>query len=112
MNNENKSKKQLVTDLEETSRRVSELEESDTKLKHAEKTLEEVEQKLQLLVDHTFDWEYWIDHNGEYIYLSPSCEQITGYTPEEFISNPSLLNELVKPDYAENVRRHYEDENN
>ena len=112
MNNENKSKKQLVTDLEETSRRVSELEESDTKLKHAEKTLGEIEQKFQLLVDHTFDWEYWIDQNGEYVYLSPSCERITGYTPEEFISNPSLLNELVQPDYAENVRRHYKDENN
>jgi len=112
MNNENKSKKQLVTDLEETSRRVSELEESDTKLKHAEKTLGEIEQKFQLLVDHTFDWEYWIDKNGNYIYLSPSCERITGYTPEEFISNPMLLYELVKPDYAEKVRQHYEDENN
>ncbi len=57
MNNENITKEQLMNELAETSRRVSELEESDTKLKHAEKTLGEIEQKFQLLVDHTFDWE-------------------------------------------------------
>lgn len=74
--------------------------------------LQENELKFRLLADHTYDWEYWINPEGDYIYLSPSCERITGYSPEEFTSNPKLLFDIVRPDYVEKVCQHYRDENN
>ncbi len=80
--------------------------------KQAEIELQEKELKLRLLADYAYDWEYWLGVDGNYIYISPSCERITGYKPEEFISNPELLFKIVRPDYAEKAHNHYYDENN
>ena len=74
------------------------------------KNLEESELKFRLLADYTLDWEYWVDPDGKFIYLSPSCQQITGYSPEEIISDPQLIFKMVKPDYMEKVHHHYFDE--
>ncbi len=81
-----------------------------TKQKKAEKTLQESELKFRLLADYTYDWEYWIDLDGNYTYLSPSCERISGYTKEEFISDPELLFKIVLPEYKEEVLHHYKNE--
>ena len=77
-----------------------------------EKALKDNELKLRLLADYTYDWEYWIDTNRNYIYQSPSCKRITGYIPEDFTINPNLLFEIVKPEYKEIVYKHYHDEEN
>ena len=66
--------------------------------KRAEHALRESEQKFRTLVDWTYDWEKWIDPQGNIVYTSPSCERITGCRPEEFISNPHLLSDIVHPD--------------
>ena len=83
-----------------------------TDRKRAETKLKESEIKFRLLADYTYDWEYWIDPKGKYLYLSPSCERITGYSPEEFMTNPQLFYEIVHPDYLEMLHQHYTDENN
>ena len=70
------------------------------------------ELRFRMLSEYTYDWEYWINPDGKYIYLSPSCERIAGYSPEEFISNPKLLFDMIRPDHAEKFHQHYEDENN
>lgn len=82
-----------------------------TEHKTAEENLRLSEQKFRLLADHTFDWEYWINPNGNYIYISPSCKRITGYLPEEFEANPQLLFDIVHPDDKKFVHNHYHDEN-
>jgi len=66
--------------------------------KRAEDALRASEEKFRTLVDWTYDWEKWVDPQGEIIYTSPSCERITGYSAEEFISNPYLLAGIVHPD--------------
>ncbi|NQU84876.1 MAG: PAS domain S-box protein [Mariniphaga sp.] len=78
-----------------------------TERRKAEKNLKESELKFRLLAEFTYDWEYWIDQDGKYIYLSPSCERITGYSPKDFYNNPELLFDLVHPDYAKKVYSHY-----
>ena len=83
-----------------------------TERRKVEADLRQSERKFRLLADHTYDWEYWIDLDGNYVYLSPSCERITGYSPEEFISDPKLFYKIVKPNYTEKVHRHYTDKNN
>jgi len=83
-----------------------------TERKQAAETLENSELKFRLLADYTYDWIYWIGLDGIYIYLSPSCKRITGYGPEEFISNPELFHEIIRHDYADKVHQHIKDESN
>ena len=66
--------------------------------KQAEDALRESEQKFRTLVTWTYDWEQWVDPQGNIVYTSPSCERISGYRPEDFITNPNLLMEVVHPE--------------
>ncbi len=68
------------------------------------------ESKYRILADNTFDWEYWIDPEGNYKYLSAACERITGYSQKEFIKNPHLLFDIVHSDFKEKIHKHYQHE--
>ena len=79
-----------------------------TEKKSAEKALADSELKFRTLADFTYDWEYWARPDGEFIYISPSCEQITGYTPEEFYRDRTLLSRIVYPDDQGIFTKHLE----
>lgn len=64
------------------------------------------EEKFRTMSNFTYDWEYWVSPNGEILYTSPSCERITGYTPEEFIQNPNLPLEITFADDYEKFKHH------
>lgn len=66
--------------------------------KHLQKVQQATEERYRKVADFTYDWEYWIDPQGEYIYVSPSCERITGYGADEFTRNPGLLIEIMHPE--------------
>ena len=66
--------------------------------KQAEEALMKSEERFRTVADFTYDWEYWVAPDGHYVYVSPSCERITGYTPDEFINDPGLLEKIVHPD--------------
>ena len=68
------------------------------------------EERFRLLADYTYDWEYWINPDGWYDYISPSVERITGYPAQEFMSRPDLLFEIIHPDYAEIIKTHLQEE--
>jgi PAS domain S-box-containing protein len=70
-------------------------------------SLRESEEKYRTLADFTYDWEYWIDPDGRYLYVSPACERITGYRPDEFMANPDLLLNLVHPEDRDRVATHH-----
>lgn len=53
------------------------------------------EEKHRTVADNTYDCEYWIDADGSLVYISPSCERMTGYRPEDFMNNPDLLLDIV-----------------
>ena len=59
-----------------------------------EEALRSSEEKYRLISDNTDDWIYWIAPDGNLVYISPSCEKVTGYSPEEFINQPELLEEI------------------
>ena len=56
------------------------------------------ETKYRIVADNTFDWEFWRDPQGEYIYSSPSCRKITGYGPEDFSRDQNFLLGIMHPD--------------
>jgi hypothetical protein len=74
--------------------------------KQAEKALQRSEEKYQTVADFTYDWEEWIDPYGKYVYVSPSCERITGYRVAEFVSDPDLLMRITHPDDRNLVQEH------
>ena len=79
-----------------------------TERKLIEKALADSMEKYRIVADKTFDWEFWIGPDRQFIYCSPSCERITGHSPESFLSVPDLLRIIVHPDdqeaYASHVR--------
>ncbi len=74
----------------------------------------EVEQLLEQLkffrdfADNSSDWESVISENGEFLYTSPSCFDITGYTPEEYYSDPELKFKIIHPNDLPKVKEHYQ----
>ena len=70
----------------------------NTERKQAEESLRESEEQFRTVADFTYDWEYWIAPDGRYLYVSPSCERITGYNSDEFLNDPGLLEKIVHPD--------------
>jgi PAS domain S-box-containing protein len=55
------------------------------------------EEKFRIVADSTFDWEEWQGPDGEIIYISPSCERITGYPPQTFVMNSNFLASIIHP---------------
>ena len=74
--------------------------------KRAEIILRDSEEKFRTLADWTYDWELWVDSGGHFVYISPSCEQASGYRPEEFILDPSLSTRIVHPDDRKLYEQH------
>jgi PAS domain S-box-containing protein len=60
-----------------------------------EKKLREERERFRIVADYTLDWEYWWSPTEGYLYVSPSCRTITGYSVEEFVGNPLIMEDIV-----------------
>ncbi len=74
----------------------------------SEESLIRTEEKFHTIVDYSHEWIYWIDQNGTVLYTTPSCEDVTGYTPEEFSRDPNLVDRIIHPDDQDRWARHQE----
>jgi sigma-B regulation protein RsbU (phosphoserine phosphatase) len=66
--------------------------------RRAESELQRAALKYRIVADNTYNWEFWLDPEGHFLYTSPSCQQITGRDAEEFHTNPQLMAEMIHPD--------------
>jgi PAS domain S-box-containing protein len=82
------------------------VKEDITERKLYEKVLQVSEKKYRVIADNTYNWEFWSDTEDKFIYCSPSCLRVTGYTAKEFIENPKLKYEIVHSDYREMFHKH------
>lgn len=96
--------------------RTAELQQTNEQLRQeievrreAEQELTEAQLSYRTVAEFTHDWEYW--ESPEYVlrYCSPSCERITGYSAQEFMANPRLLQQIVHPEDAGIWRKHREE---
>ncbi len=60
--------------------------------------LAEQEARFRTLADHSRDWVYWQRPDRGFVYMTPSCEAITGYPAQAFMQDPALLERIVHPD--------------
>ena len=79
--------------LQEISRLKAQLSEKEKELNR----LREETSLFQALIDAAPDCVYWINPDGTLRYVSPICESITGYPPDEFIKDPDLFFKIIHP---------------
>lgn len=75
-------------------------------LKKYRQVITESANKFRIISEYTHNFEYWIKEQNEIVFISPSCERITGYSRDEFYKNPELLTEIVHSDDIEDYRKH------
>jgi PAS domain S-box-containing protein len=99
--------RELQLNLEDLSAIDKELHRQNEELTQAYKALRESEEKCRTAIDFTCDCETWFSPEGNYIYVSPSCEHITGYSIDDFLKDPRLFEKIVHPDDCELYPRHF-----
>jgi len=100
----------------ETSERIKSLENQLSRLREQTYFLEtelksvvEEKEKYQMIADFTQDWDLWIDPKAGFVWISPSSNDLTGYTPDDFFKNPALFYELIYPEDEQKVRHSIHD---
>ncbi|MFA7404041.1 MAG: PAS domain S-box protein [Pelobacteraceae bacterium] len=68
--------------------------------------LRESEEAYRTVADFTNDWEFWLNPDRTLRYVSPSCEQHTGYTAAEFMNDPDLMYKITYSDDREQFVSH------
>jgi len=72
----------------------------------AEQELRKSEERFKNLIETTSDWIWEMDCKGNFTYVSPRCEQILGYTPEEVVNGSGF--DLMPEDEAQKIRGKFE----
>lgn len=70
--------------------RMRELETSES--------LRAAERRYRIVADNTYDWEFWAAPDGQFIYVSPSCERVSGHTAREFYDDAHLWIRIIHQD--------------
>ncbi len=81
-----------------------------TDRKKAEDALARNEERYRMLADYNYNWESWIGPDGRMIYVSPSCERITGYPQEDFMDDPGFIEQIIHEHDLDNWKKHMEEE--
>jgi len=83
--------------------------EVDAQRRELETALKESEEKYRTVADYTYDWEYWLGANEQFVYISPSCEKVSGRPASAFIEDPALFRRIVHPDDLAEFKRHHQE---
>ena len=95
--------------VQELERQLSKLRDQNYFLDIENKTVKEEKEKYQLIADYALDWEFWINTSGEFLWISPSCNDLTGYTANEYFQDPNLFYEIIYPDDLNLIRKFMHD---
>ncbi len=74
-----------------------------TELQHAEQELREAQAFTESILQNVPEVIYSTDGNLNLTYMSPKCEQLYGYSVDEFFHTPDLFSKLIHPDDQERV---------
>jgi PAS domain S-box-containing protein len=98
MKAEDKAKERLIDELLELRQRIAELETSEEDRKRAEEALRKSEERYRHITAAVTDYIFTVHtedgHPVETVH-GPACVAVTGYTPEEYASDPYLWFRMV-----------------
>ncbi len=80
-----------------STRIIQELEKQKTELELQIRENNRELEKYRIIADNTYSWEFLQSPDGEFIYISPSCERITGYPVKAFFDDPDLILRIIHP---------------
>ncbi len=76
----------------------------------AEEALRESERRYRTVADFTYDWEYWLNPQGQFHYVSPSVERITGRQVRAGTRADELFQQIVHPEDLQRCLKHLQEE--
>jgi PAS domain S-box-containing protein len=91
----------------ELEKLISGLEEKNYFLERENQDLREEREKYQLISDFAHDWDFWINPKGEFKWISPSCDDLTGYSAHEFLNDPDLFFSIIYPEDERRFRQFF-----
>ncbi len=86
--------------------RTAELEQEIDERKKAQESLLESESHLRVVADYASNWEYWRLPDNTFLYMSPSVQELTGYSAEEFNCDRELIYNVIHHEDRELFRHH------
>ena len=72
-----------------------------TRVRTATARLAESRERYRTVANYAHGWEFWIDPDGHFIYVSPNSRAVTGYDAAAFEQDPGLAARLVVEDDRE-----------
>ncbi|MFX1519408.1 MAG: PAS domain S-box protein [Promethearchaeota archaeon] len=100
MNDEGKTKEQLIQELVSLRREIATLQASETKIGEKEVKTQESQEKYRVLIDNAGEG-ILVVQDGMVVYANPHVMKVTGYSLEELSSK--LFVEFIHPDDREMV---------
>ncbi len=77
---------------------LEEAERARQRAEAAEAALRDSEARYRLLAEYASESIFWIDQDHRFLYISPACEQISGYSVAAFLADPELMLNLIHPE--------------
>lgn len=67
------------------------------------------ETRFRTVADFTSDMELWVGPEGDWRYVSPSCERLTGLPTTAFLADATRFESLIHPEDQARYRAHWEE---
>jgi PAS domain S-box-containing protein len=74
-------------------------------IERTERELIRSDQRFRAVADYTYDWENWLDSNGNLVWVNPAVYRFTGFTADECLEMNEYPLPLVEPDDVSIVRQ-------
>jgi PAS domain S-box-containing protein len=104
------TKDQLMYELTTLESKITELGDLADQYRDRSEKLAQREKQFRTIADLTYDCEYWMAPDGHFIYVSPSCECLTGYGIDQFYQEPDMFLQIVHTDDQALLAQHMEEE--
>ncbi len=99
----------LSDDTREIHEIVGAMEAMMRRVREAKERLSKSESLFRMVSEFSTEWIFWRAIDGRMVYTSPSCEEITGYTAEEFQRQSDLIETIIVPEDRALCLNHFRD---